>query len=183
MGVVDKIFNPLKRNFTRDVQNITNGVKRQGDKVLKKIAKDIGKPINSMNKEFKKIPNNVFKPIDKFIKKNVRDPILDLIDGIDVMIANFIRIVCFLKTTPNRFRNLGSAFDEVFNGVAQEFVALGYAFELGFDSISSLVYYSAVFIESYLSCAIKLLSNGLECLPFYVIDIVGQIIYIPVRTI
>jgi len=181
MGVVDKLFNPMKKGFTKEMNKMGDAVKSTGDAVLKKIADDIGDPIVSLGDEFKKIPDKVFKPINQFMEKAVLDPIMSLIDGIDDTITNFIRIICFMKATPNRFRNLGTAFDEVFNGVAHEFVALGYAFELGFDSISSLVYYTAIFVETYLGCIVKILSNSLECLPFYILDVIGQILYLPVR--
>jgi hypothetical protein len=175
------IWNKLKQPLVKAVNSIGDGAKRIANDVFDSIEDEIGKPIVSIGDEFKKIPNKVFKPIGNFVKENIRDPIMDLIDGIDDMIANFIRIICFLKATPSRFRNLGSAFDEVFNGITQEFVSLGYAFELGFDSIASLVYYTAIFVDTYLSCFIKILSNSLECLPFYLIDVIGQILYLPVR--
>ena len=181
MGAVDDLFNPLKKGFTKEMKKMGDAVKSTGDTVLKKIADDIGKPITSLGNEFKKIPKRVFKPINKFMKKSVLDPIMSLTNGIDDMITNFIRIICFLKATPNRFRNLGTAFDEVFNGVEEEIVAIGYAFELGFDSISSLVYSTTIFIDTYLNCIIKILSNSLDCLPFYILDVIGQILYLPVR--
>ena len=118
MGVVDKLFNPMKKGFTKEMNKMGDAVKSTGDAVLKKIADDIGDPIVSLGDEFKKIPDKVFKPINQFMEKAVLDPIMSLIDGIDDTITNFIRIICFLKATPNRFRNLGTAFDEVFNGVA-----------------------------------------------------------------
>jgi hypothetical protein len=181
MGLIEDAIKSGTKGFTKSITKMGDAIKSTGDDVLKKMADDIGKPITSIGDEFKKIPDKVFTPINEFLKKSVRDPILSLIDGIDDMILNFIRIVCFMKSTPTRFRNLGTAFDEVFNGVSQEFVALGYAFDLGFDSISSLVYYTVIFIDSYLGCIMKILSNSLECLPFYLMDVIGQIIYLPLR--
>lgn len=181
MGAVDKIFNPIKKSLTREIQKIGDGVTAEGNKLFTQISNDISNPISSLESDITSFPDKIKKPIKTFIKTSIEDPIMKLISGIDVMITDFIRIICFLKTTPRRLHHLGNAFDNVFKGVSEEFVALGYAFELGYDSISSLVYHTTIFIDTYLKCTVKILSNSLECLPFYIIDIIGQILYIPVR--
>ena len=123
---------------------------------------------------------SVYNPINDFVNENIADPIMSVIDGIDDMIENFIRIVCFLNKSGSRFRNLSSSFENIFEGVIEEFIAMGYALELGFTSISSLVYHVSLFIESYINCGVKFFSNLISCLPFYLLDILGFILYLPI---
>lgn len=179
MGVVEDAL----KGFGKDVNKVFGGVLGDAGNFFKNVPKDMNKGIDNMDKNMKKFPKKVMKPISKFMKDNVEKPIMDMVSGIDDMILDFVRIVCFINKSPVRFRNLGASFDNVFNGVIEEFIAIGYAFELGFNSVSSLVFYVSVFIESYLNCAVKLSSNLLSCIPFYIFDIIGQMLYLPIRLI
>ena len=67
---------------------------------------------------------------------------------------------------PCRFRNLFESFDNLFQGVAEEFIVIGQAIEMGFESVSDLVYYFGVFIGSYMNCGANLLKNSITCIPF-----------------
>ena len=116
----------------------------------------------------------IFSPIEK-VFRSITKSITDVIDGIDDMIQDFIQIVCFFKTVPKRFRNLESGFDNIFNGIEQEFTALGFAFQLGFNSITEMVAYIAEFVNSYINCGVKFATNFIGCLPFYLADIVGYV--------
>ena len=147
---------------------------------LEKIPRYFSDGINDIISGVEDIALDVFNPIKDFVNDNIADPIMSVIDGIDTMIENFIRIVCFLNKSGSRFRNLSSSFENIFEGVIEEFVAVGYALEMGFTSISSLVYHVSLFIESYINCGVKFFSNIISCLPFYLLDIVGYILYLPI---
>ena len=124
--------------------------------------------------------NGLFSPVQKLFRSAVKG-ITDVIDGIDDMIQNFIQIVCFFKTVPKRFRNLEAGFDNIFKGIEKEFTALGFAFQMGFDSITDMVAYIAEFVNTYIQCGVKFASNFIGCIPFYLLDIVGFVLYLPVQ--
>ncbi len=179
MGIIGDALKGL--GIGKAIGKVFKGVLRDAEDFFKKIPRGITKGVNAIENEINKIPEKVFDPISDFMSDNIEKPILKLTEGIDEMIENFIRIVCFIKRTPVRFRNLGASFESIFDGFIAEFVALGYALELGYNSISELVYYVAIYLESYLSCIIKILSNFIECAPFYIFDAIGQILYLPIR--
>ena len=179
MGIIGDALKGL--GIGKAISKVFNGVLADANNFFKQIPKGINKGVNAIENEINKIPEKVFDPVSDFMSDNIEKPILSLTDGIEEMIQNFIRIVCFINKTPIRFRNLGASFDNIFDGVVAEFVALGYALELGFNSISELVYYVSVYIESYLACIVKIFTNFIECVPFYIFDIIGQILYLPIR--
>lgn len=172
-AILNAIASPIKRLFDPPLNYL--------QKTIKKIPKKITGGVRKIQKGVNSIPDKVFKPVSDFMEDNVEDPIMEVIDGIDDMIENFIRIVCFINRSPVRFRNLGASFNNIFSGIIEEFIALGYALQLGFNSIASMVYYVSVFIGSYLDCGVKFAQNIFYCLPFYIFDIIGQILYLPIR--
>lgn len=179
MGAIEDALKKLKIN--ESINNVFKGVIDDADKFLKKVPKEITKEIDNLENEINNVSKKITRPVNEFMYNNVEKPILDLTKGIDEMIEDFVRIVCFINKSPVRFRNLGAAFENVFDGVISEFIALGYALELGFNSISELVYYASKYLESYLECVVKFLKNFIQCVPFYILDIVGQILYLPIR--
>jgi len=171
----------LLKNIVKPVGKIFEPPTEEADKFLKNIPKNVNKGIKGIEDKVNDIPDMIFKPVDKFMKQNVEDPIMNLIDGIDEMIADFARIVCLINKSPVRFRNLGASFNNIFSGIIEEFIALGYALQLGFNSIASMVYYVFTFVGSYLDCGVKFAQNIFYCLPFYIFDIIRQILYLPIR--
>src|SRR6056300_1068383 len=145
----------LLKNIVKPVGKIFEPPTEEADKFLKNIPKNVNKGIKGIEDKVNDIPDMIFKPVDKFMKQNVEDPIMNLIDGIDEMIADFARIVCLINKSPVRFRNLGASFNNIFSGIIEEFIALGYALQLGFNSIASMVYYVFTFVGSYLDCGVK----------------------------
>ena len=177
MGLVEDMLKSIVRPIKKLFEPPINASKKFINSVPKRITKGVQKIEDGVNS----IPDKVFKPVSDFMEDNVEDPIMDLIDGIDEMIENFIRIVCFINKSPVRFRNLGASFNNIFSGIIEEFIALGYALQLGFNSIASMVYYVFAFIGSYLDCGVKFAQNIFYCLPFYIFDIIRQILYLPIR--
>lgn len=155
-------------NTLKPVKKIPNELKKIGDKI-EKGAKDAG--------------NSIKKGTDKAIKYGLLKPFATLTAGIDALIQDFLRIVCFLNNVPARFANIGAGFDSVFKGVEEEFVALGYAIELGYSSISSLIFHISIYLRSYLDCGTKMITNFGDCFFFYIFEVFGQILYLPIRII
>jgi hypothetical protein len=159
------------------IDNATSIIGDSMDEFGNTLDREIAQPIET---GFEK---NIEKPIKKLIEEEVLDPLLDMTNGIDTMIKNFARIVCFLNKSPPRFRNLAASLDNIFTASGEEFVAFGYALELGFNSISKMIVYIATYISNYIDCTFKILENFLDCVIFYVLDIIGQVLYLPIRIV
>ena len=156
------------------------------DKVLKpikKLPKEFDKIGDDIKDAFEKAGEEITKGTDTAINEAFVKPFAEMTAGIDALIQDFLRIICFLNNVPTRFANVGAGFDSIFDGVVQEFVALGYAIELGYTSISSLVYHISVYLKSYLDCGTKMITNLGDCLIFYLLEVVGQVLYLPIRII
>ena len=159
------------------------GVKKQFEKIGQAIPRILNVPISSINRTFKEMPQKIEIPLKSFMKTAVEDPIKEVTAGIDAMIEDFVRIICFMNKSHTRFSNMSAAFDTLFKGIVEEFVALGHAIGLGFNSVSALVYYFGIFLGTYLQCGVKFLKNIFFCFPFYILTIVGQILYLPIRLV
>tara|TARA_Y100000992_G_scaffold857_1_gene520 strand:- start:4860 stop:5690 length:831 start_codon:yes stop_codon:yes gene_type:complete len=152
-------------------------------KPIKKIPNELKKIGDNIDKGLKDAGDDITKGTKTAINKGILKPFADLTAGIDALIQDFLRIVCFLNNIPARFANIGAGFDSVFKGVEEEFVALGYAIELGYNSIASLIFHASLYIRSYLDCATKMITNFGDCFFFYIFEVVGQILYLPFRII
>ena len=161
---------------------------------FKKAIDDFLKPIKKFPDEIKKLGDDIedgAKEVGDEVKDAAEDAMQDLIvkpfakltAGIDALIQDFLRIVCFLNNVPARFANIGAGFDSVFKGVEEEFVALGYAIELGYNSIASLIFHASLYVRSYLDCGMKMITNFGDCFFFYILEVVGQVLYLPFRII
>ena len=88
--------------------------------------------------------------------------ISDVIDGVKYMIETFKRIICFLASVPKRISNINAGFENIFNGINEEFDAIGKSFEMGVDSISLFGLYVGEFIKTYSMCGFKFLSTSID---------------------
>lgn len=165
---IKKIFKPI----TDELEN-----------AVKEIPKIFRPPLDEMEKGMKIAGNEITKGMKVALKEGVEKPVKEITKGIDIMLHNIIRIVCFMNKMPCRFRNLFATFDNLFKGIIEEFSALGQAMDLGFANNSSLIYYLSIFIGSYVQCMRQLAQNMLFCLPFFILQILGQILYLPIRLI
>ena len=178
-AVLDNLMKDFKKDVTSFMDPVVNGIcdlSSAGTKLL-------GEPIDEIEKAFDKYSKQVERDTKKALKATIKDPIVEITKGIDVMLSNFVRILCFLNKMPCRFRNLFESFDNLFQGVAEEFLVIGQAIEMGFESVSDLVYYFGVFIGSYMNCGANLLKNSITCVPFYLGSIIGFILYLPIQII
>jgi hypothetical protein len=90
-------------------------------------------------------------------------------------------VIDFFHSIPRRVTNLGDGFTNIFDGIGSEFVALGMGIELGFGDIVTLIQYTFEFLMTYIKCGVYFISNIRNCFFYYLLEIVGQIIYLPFR--
>jgi len=81
----------------------------------------------------------------------------------------------------DRFRKIGDGFRDIFEGIGDEFLGLGEGLRLGFDDIGLLIEYTGEFILTYCMCGVKFITNLTTCFFYYMIDMILQIFYLPVR--
>ena len=111
----------------------------------------------------------------------------DVVNGVKYMIETFKRIICFLASVPKRIQNINAGFENIFNGINEEFDAIGKGFGMGVESISLFGIYIGEFIKTYSVCGFKFVSNFFGCVFYYIIDIfiycLKTIIYLFIQSI
>jgi len=117
---------------------------------------DIGKEIRkAFEKPFKKIPEQIEKPFK---------PMIDA-----------------FKEFPKRFKKIGSGINNIFQGIGDEFKYLGIGIGRGMEDIGLLIAYATEFVFSYVICGVKYISNIPNCILYYIVDALIQILYLPIR--
>jgi hypothetical protein len=117
-----------------------------------------------------------FNPMTKFfneelpnkVKEKVSDPFMQIINDLKAKIEDI----------KNRFDKMGKGIDGIFKGIGQEFTGLGEGLHDGFDDIGTLFKFTGQYIGSYLECGMLILSNFGSCWIYYVIHMIGQILYL-----
>jgi hypothetical protein len=79
--------------------------------------------------------------------------------------------------------NVGASLGEIFEGVANEFAGVPQGVWLGALDISVFVQYIWEFFITNFTCGMKLLKNIQYCAIYYILDVLGQILYLPFRII
>ena len=93
----------------------------------------------------------------------------------------FKKVVDFVSTLGNRFANIGSGFANIFGGIGEEFKDLGIGLKLGFGDILELIEYTWEFVNTYIMCTIFFITNLRKCILYYLLDMLGVILYLPIR--
>lgn len=156
-------FNSLFRSMTSDLRKMNNRLKalpNSMNRVLGKVVKDLQKSLNSM-------------------KKMILAPMA----GIDTMIKNFERIMCFFETVPQRVNNVIAGVDNIFTGIEEQYNLLLKAAAAGISATNKLINFSAIFVFDYLKCAIKLITNLNECFFYYFIDALIRFLLLPIKIV
>jgi len=72
--------------------------------------------------------------------------------------------------------------EDIFKGIfVDEPTALGKGLEIGFTNISQLLLWVGEYLLSNMVCGMYFMSNLNFCFFYYLMDVVGQILYMPVR--
>tara|TARA_B100001093_G_scaffold80126_1_gene71525 strand:- start:20323 stop:21285 length:963 start_codon:yes stop_codon:yes gene_type:complete len=180
-NLMDPIFDEYAKVTEQVMEPVLAPICELGKELIAGAQGLLRAPLDEMERAFNEYSEDVKRDTKAALKATIEDPITELTKGLDNMLINFIRIVCFLNKTHCRLRNLFEAFDNLFQGIAEEFITLGQAIEMGFNSVTELVFYFGVFIGSYIACVGNLIVNFIPCLPFYIASIIGYILYLPIQ--
>lgn len=178
-----KIINDAMDSAKKFFIGLLDPVKKPFEKFFENIDKEfgkIGKSLNALPKALESIGDDIRKDMEKAmedLKKTITSPM----KGIDEMIADFKKLMCLLETFPNRISNAVSGVDNIFKGIDEQYQLIMKAAGLGFKETSTLTNYSAVFVNSYLKCFVKFLTNIHKCFFYYIVDAFGRFLYLPVK--
>ena len=137
-----------------------------------KVFKDFGNKMkstfdpNKMKNDLKNVGNKIKDGL-----KNAGDEITNaLLKPFKPLIETFKKVDEFFKSIPCRIRHFNGGFKEIGMGLKSQFDNLGKSLKLGFSDIFSL-------IGTLGTCGIHFLKNLGNCIFYYILEMIGHIIY------
>ena len=201
--------NELLKNANSIVENIndsmgifTNLILEETTNIAKKpfdnIKKNLNKPLSSARNQAKLVIINLEKALVslwnliksmmeklleflEFLFEEMKDTIMHPLKGIEVMIENFNRFVCALKTIPSRVEYLLTGFDNIFIGAMEQIERVKSSSSEGGKETDKFFTYSFYFFKSYMECIGKFVKHSPYCAIYYVFAFILHIIYLPMR--
>tara|TARA_B110000967_G_scaffold209836_2_gene267996 strand:+ start:5535 stop:6365 length:831 start_codon:yes stop_codon:yes gene_type:complete len=157
-----------------------------GNEILKPIKKFFTKSIADPIVKF--VDDSIIKPIDTFFEEEIIDPIEGLIKEIEKELSAFFKEIGaffemlgeFFASIPTRLNLLVYAIGSIFEGVGNQFYAIGEGIAWGFEDIGLLIYFSTEWIGTYFACGYKYLSNIVDCIFYYIMDMIFFVLYLPI---
>lgn len=139
----------------------------------------LGSIFNKINRAFNEIPKAFKKlaEIGDFLKKFEKKTI-------GQFTKIFQKIKDYVNIITNYARNIGRAFEKIGSGIFKEIyksIPNGFKY-MGLD-LSEYLDYIRLFVFSYLKCFIHYVSNLRYCMMYYLFEIVGHILYLPVAIV
>lgn len=172
---------------------IDQGIQQAQNEIKKAVIDPIVNVINSIGDEFNRVKDrlsnidgaigDLFYEVERTLKDFVDDAYAELkapFEGIDSLIQDFQRMICWFNTLPTRIALVMSGIDHIFLGIGEQLDLYIQAFELGVDETGTLFNYSAVFLKSYLDCIEKFIVNLYKCFFYYIVDLLLKLMYLPV---
>lgn len=140
------------------------------DQVKDNLEKPFKELANKMDDGFNKM-GNAIKDVTNKAKDTLNGPLMDI----------FEKAGKAFEQIPKRFNAFGNGFKRVFDGIGQEFQGLGDGLHDSFDNIGDLLKYCSLFVFSYIECGVRMIQNLHNCILYYALQSIGQIIYLPIR--
>lgn len=91
------------------------------------------------------------------------------------------KIPSFFKELERRFIDFGVGVKDIFDGLGVQIEGVGKGIELGFGDVGLLIEYCFILLGSYLACGVYFIGQLPKCFFYYVLEWIGQILYLPVR--
>jgi len=178
MSIAKKIRNQIMRGVNRAINDLRRAFTSIGDLITNEINK-IFRSLSVIPNQINGILNNMKSGLEKALE-DMEKAIMAPMKGIDGMIQDFNRIICFFKTIPDRVDNIFAGIDSIFLGIEEQLVLYGKAAGVGFKETNKLVDRSFLLLSTYMQCGLKFLINFPKCIIFYLLDIIGKILYLPI---
>jgi hypothetical protein len=92
-------------------------------------------------------------------------------------------VIKFIMTLPQRFANIMTGLLNIFFGVAISLKDVGVISGIVLIDFFIFMEYTWEFVKTYTICSLYFLSNMTRCIFYYIIDIFGILLYLPIRLI
>ena len=164
-GWFKKAGKTIKSGFDKMVDEINNAMGEFVEKLKQispeRIGQELRRPFDQAGELFKKGINQAGDGIKK-TGNSISGPFTDFI---------------------SRLRRVGDGISDIFLGMGEQFVGLGNGLRLGFEDSAILLEYTGEYFITNILCALKGLVYFPFCAFFYMVDIVGKVIYLPIHII
>ncbi len=183
---IDYINQGIEKGKEEMKKVFVDGIKDKIVTPIEDIINDITKDFKSMIQDIENIPNaiedifdGIMGEIDRLAERALED-LKRPFRGIDYMIQDFQRMLCWVETLPVRINLILNGIDNIFVGIGEQLEIYIQAFEMGVDETGTLVNYSGVFVKSYIACIEKFIVNLYKCFLYYMVDLFFKLLYLPV---
>lgn len=183
---IDAINNAVKKAEDELKRVFVDGIKNKIVTPIEDIIDDIIDDFNSMIEKIENIPDfieDIFDGIMRDIERIAQDKLDELkkpFKGIDYMIQDFQRMLCWVKTLPVRIDLILNGIDNIFVGIGEQLEIYIQAFEMGVNETGTLANYSGALVKSYIACIEKFIVNLYKCFLYYMVDLFFKLLYLPV---
>jgi hypothetical protein len=173
---MNSIFNNIKNSIK---SGLVDPVESGFNTALETVKKGVTDTINKVKSTLEGMINDLKKGFDDAMKK-VKDWFDDMISKIT---SGFAVITKFFDDFVKRMKQMGEGLKDIFGGIGTEFTGLGKGLKMGFTNIGILFKWTGEFVFSYITCGVQYIQNLNRCISFYMLDSLGQILYVPIRII
>lgn len=183
---IDAINNAVKKAEDELKRVFVDGIKNKIVTPIEDIIDDIVDEFESMIEKIENIPTfieDIFDGIMRDIERIAQDKLDELkkpFKGIDYMIQDFQRMLCWVKTLPVRIDLILNGIDNIFVGIGEQLEIYIQAFEMGVEETGTLANYSGALVKSYIACIEKFIVNLYKCFLYYMVDLFFKLLYLPV---
>ena len=183
---IDAINNAVKKAEDELKKVFVDGIKNKIVTPIEDIIDDIVDEFESMIEKIENIPTfieDIFDGIMRDIERIAQDKLDELkkpFKGIDYMIQDFQRMLCWVETLPVRIDLILNGIDNIFVGIGEQLEIYIQAFEMGVNETGTLANYSGALVKSYIACIEKFIVNLYKCFLYYMVDLFFKLLYLPV---
>lgn len=103
--------------------------------------------------------------------------------ALDDLTNGWKKLTNFFPELGRRFDNFGKGLKDIFDGLGVQIEGVGKGIELGFKDVFLLIGYCFILLGSYLACGVYFISQIHKCMFYYILDMIGQVLYLPIRII
>lgn len=108
---------------------------------------------------------------------------MGLLSFMDEFLDNMKKIFCLFESVPRRIDNIREGVKEVSFGTIDFIQAIGTSATLSTNEILKIFEYIGILVFTNLECIMRFIFNLYKCIWIYLIDIIGKLLYLPIRLI
>ena len=147
-----------------------------------KIDEVLYRDIESLMNDIDNLINGTVGELEK-MTIHMRNSFSSIINGIDIMIRNFERIICFMNELPTRVLLLTNGINLMFEGISNQLSIIEKSSNKNIQEIDKSFTYSATYVKSSFVCLLNFLKGFHKCFIYYFIDFIRRILYLPIAGI